>query len=377
MGEYMQVKNIQGKKNKKKRRRSENGILIGSIILCLVTLSAITICLMTVFRYRAVQMENTVVMNELESIRMDETVTYTQGEVDAMIAHAVAEEAERTTKEVSDEFLDKLKELMLSGDGTMAMLRYFYPNDIVVADAGEYYFFPILDELAHNTYDLNKFMPDGNQIMHYYENGEEIARKGIDVSKYQGKIDWAKVASDDVDYAFIRLGIRGYTEGAIQEDETFETNIKGARKNDIDVGVYFFTQAVSVEEAEEEAQYVLDMIEPYRVDYPVVIDVEAVTNANARTRELTKEERTEYCIAFCEKIKNAGYEPMIYGNLKTFMLMLDIEQLEDYEKWFAYYDEEPYFPYAFEIWQYTDKGKVDGINTEVDLNISFGDWGDE
>lgn len=373
----MQEKNLQGKKYKKKRRRSENGILIGSIILCLVTLSAITICLMTVFRYRAVQMENTVVMNELESIRMDETVTYTQGEVDAMIAHAVAEEAERTTKEVSDEFLDKLKELMLSGDGTTAMLRYFYPNDIVVADAGEYYFFPILDELAHNTYDLNKFVLDGNQIMHYYENGEEIARKGIDVSKYQGKIDWAKVASEDVDYAFIRLGIRGYTEGAIQEDETFETNIKGARKNDIDVGVYFFTQAVSVEEAEEEAQYVLDKIEPYKVDYPVVIDVEAVANANARTRELTKEERTEYCIAFCEKIKNAGYEPMIYGNLKTFMLMLDIEQLEDYEKWFAYYDEEPYFPYAFEIWQYTDKGKVDGIGTDVDINISFGDWGDE
>lgn len=373
----MQEKNLQGKKYKKKRRRSENGILIGSIILCLVTLSAITICLMMVFRYRAVQMENTVVMNELESIRMDETVTYTQGEVDAMIAHAVAEETERTTKEVSDEFLDKLKELMLSGDGTTAMLRYFYPNDIVVADAGEYYFFPILDELAHNTYDINKFVLDGNQIMHYYENGEEIARKGIDVSKYQGRIDWAKVASDDVDYAFIRLGIRGYTEGAIQEDETFEANIKGARKNDIDVGVYFFTQAVSVEEAEEEAQYVLDMIEPYRVDYPVVIDVEAVTNANARTRELTKEERTEYCIAFCEKIKNAGYEPMIYGNLKTFMLMLDIEQLEDYEKWFAYYDEEPYFPYTFEVWQYTDKGKVDGINTEVDINISFGDWGDE
>ena len=377
MGEFMQEKNLQGKKSQNKRRRSENGILIGSIILCLVTLSAITICLMMVFRYRAVQMETTVVMNELESIRMDETVTYTQGEVDAMIAHAVAEEAERTTKEVSDEFLDKLKELMLSGDGTTAMLRYFYPNDIVVADAGEYYFFPISDELAHHTYDLNKFVLDGNQIMHYYENGEEIARKGIDVSKYQGKVDWTKVASDDVDYAFIRLGNRGYTEGVILDDETFETNIKGARKNDIDVGVYFFTQAISVEEAEEEAQYVLDMIEPYKVDYPVVIDVEAVTNANARTRELTKEERTEYCIAFCEKIKNAGYEPMIYGNLKTFTLMLDIEQLEDYEKWYAHYDEEPYFPYEFKVWQYTDKGKVDGIDVDVDINISFGDWGDE
>lgn len=373
----MQENNLQIKKHRKKRRRSENGILVGSIVLCIVTLITITICLMMVFRYRAIQMENTVVMNELEAIRMDETVTYTQGEVDAMIAYAVEEAVDQTTEEVSNEFLDKLKELAQSGDGTTAMLRYFFPNDIVVADAGEYYFFPISDELAPNTYNPDQFALDEDRIMTYYENGEKISHKGIDVSRYQGKIDWEKVAEDDVEYAFIRLGIRGYTEGAIQEDETFENNIKGARRNDIDVGVYFFTQATSVEEAEEEAQFVLDMIEPYKVDYPVVIDVEAVANANARARDLTKEERTEYCIAFCEMIKNAGYTPMIYGNLKTFMLMLDIEQLEDYDKWFAYYDEQFYYPYDFKIWQYTDAGQVNGINTDVDMNISFEDLANE
>lgn len=368
---------LQGRRHKKKHRRSENGILIGSIILCIVTLSAITVCMMMVFKYRSIQMENAVVMNELEAIRMDKTVTYTQGEADAMIAHAVEEAVDRTTQEVSDGFLDKLKELMLSGDGTIDMLRYFYPDEIVLADAGEYYFFPVLEELAHHTYDLNKFVLDENQVMHYYVNGEEAAHKGIDVSKYQGEIDWEKVAGDDVKYAFIRLGIRGYTEGVILEDENFEDNIKGARKNGIDVGVYFFTQATSVEEAKEEAQFVLDMIEPYKVDYPVVLDVEAVANSNARTKELTKEERTQYCVAFCEMVKNAGYHPMVYGNLKTFMLMLDMEQLEDYDKWFAFYDEELYFPYNFKVWQYTDKGKVDGIDAEVDINISFGDWGDE
>lgn len=373
----MRESNLQGnKKRKKKRRRSENGILIGSIILCLVTLSAITICLMMVFKYRSVQMENAVVMNELEAIRMDETVTYTQGEVDAMIALAREETANQTSEEVSSEFLDKLKELMLSGDGTTEMLRYFYPDEIVVADAGEFYFFPILDELAKHTYDQSKFVLDGNQVMKYYVNGESIAHKGIDVSKYQGKIDWEKVADDDVEYAFIRLGIRGYTKGEIVEDEDFENNIKGARKNDIDVGVYFFTQATSVEEAEEEAQYVIDAIQPYKVEYPVVIDVEAVNNTNARTKDLTKEERTEYCVAFCEKIRNAGYQPMIYGNLKTFMLMLDLQQLEEYDKWFAHYDEQVYYPYEFKVWQYTDEGKVDGIDVNVDLNISFGDWTD-
>lgn len=374
----MRENNFYGKKHKKKRRRSENGILIGSIILCLVTLGAITICLMTVFKYRAVQMENTVVMNELEAIRMDETITYTQGEVDAMLAKAATDAKEQTTRDVSSQFLDKMKEMMSSEDtSTVDMLRAFFPDEIVLADAGRFHFFPITDQLAHHTYDLNKFALDGNQEMKYYENGETVSRKGVDVSKYQGDIDWEKVAADDVEYAFIRLGIRGYTEGAIQEDENFEDNINGALDHDLQVGVYFFTQAVSVEEAEEEAQFVLDAIEPYDVRYPVVLDVEDVSNSNARTRDLTKEERTQYCIAFCEMIKNAGYKPMIYGNLKTFMMMLDLEQLEDYDKWFALYDEQVYYPYAFKVWQYTASGQVDGIEGDVDLNISFEDLSEE
>ncbi len=367
----MQDMNLRSKRHKRKHRRNENGILVGSIVLCLVTLAAITITLIMVFRYRSIQMENTVVMNELEAVRMDQTVTYTQGEVDAMIAGAVTEATDRATQEVQSDFLEKLKELMLNGDGTLAMLRYFYPDEIVVADAGEYHFIPIMDDLAHHTYDLSKFIKDEDQVMHYYDNAQWISRKGIDVSKYQEEIDWESVAGDDVEYAFIRLGIRGYTKGEIQEDENFKDNIQGALHNDIGVGVYFFTQAVSVEEAEEEAQFVLDALEPYQIDYPVVIDVEAVSNANARTKDLTKEERTAYCIAFCEKIREAGYTPMIYGNMKTFMLMLDLPQLEEYEKWVAYYDETMYYPYAFKIWQYTDEGKVAGIEGNVDLNISF------
>ena len=367
----MQEMNLRSKRHKKRRRRSENGILVGSIILCLVTLTAITITLVMVFRYRAIQMENTVVMNELESVRMDETVTYTQGEVDAMIANAVTQTADETTQAVQSDFLEKLKELMLNGDGTLAMLRYFYPDEIVVADAGEYHFFPISEDLARHTYDLEKFVSNGDQVMNYYDNSQWISRKGIDVSKYQEEIDWELVAGDGVEYAFIRLGIRGYTKGEIQEDENFKDNIKGALNNEIGVGVYFFTQAVSVEEAEEEAQFVLDALEPYPIDYPVVIDVEAVSNTSARTKDLTKEERTRYCIAFCEKIREAGYTPMIYGNMKTFMIMLDLAQLEAYDKWVAFYDETMYYPYAFKIWQYTDEGKVAGIEGNVDLNISF------
>ncbi len=367
----MQENHSQQKRSRKRRRRSENSILAGSILLCIITLTAVTICLVMVFQYRAVQQKNTAVMSELEAIRLKEEAAYNQAEVDAMVESAVKEAEEKTSEEVSGAFLNRMKELMTSGGGTTEMLRTFFPDEIVLADAGQYYFFPILEDLAKNTYNPESFMADGDGVVHYYEEGERISRKGIDVSRYQDKIDWEKVADDEVDYAFVRLGIRGYTEGEILEDETFQTNIEGALKNDIDVGVYFFTQAMSEEEAEEEAEFVIESIAPYKVTYPVVIDVEAVTSANARSNDLSKEDRTKYCIAFCEKVKEAGYTPMIYGNLKTFMLLLDIEQLEEYDKWFAYYDEAYYFPYDFKIWQYTNKGKVSGIKGDVDLNVSF------
>lgn len=367
----MQENQIQGKRHKRRRKKSENNILAGSILLCIVTLTAITICLVMVFQYRALQQKNTEVMSELEAVRLEEEASYSQEEVDALIETAVEEAKEKTGKEVGDEFLGRLKSLMAAGESTTDMLRAFFPEEIVVADTGRYYFFPILETLAGNTYEADAFQRDEDGVMHYYQDGERVSHKGIDVSRYQDKINWSKVADDEVEYAFIRLGIRGYTTGEIMEDESFQRNIEGALKNDIDVGVYFFTQATSVEEAEEEAEFVLESIAPYKVTYPIVLDVEAVTGSEARANDLTADERTKYCLAFCEKIKEAGYTPMIYGNLKTFMLMLKIEELEKFDKWFAYYDDMYYFPYDFKIWQYTNKGKVSGISGDVDLNISF------
>lgn len=365
----MRENNSQTKSRGKKRRRNENGILIGSIILCIITLCSLTVCMVMVFNYRAAQMKTVAVMNELEALQG----TYTKEEVEELISLNTEEVSQQVSDATRREFLDSMKELVLSGDGTLNMIRHFYPDEIVLVDANEYHFIPILDELAHHTYLKENFLVTDEGFMEYYEGDNLVSRKGIDVSKYQEKIDWKKVAGDDVDYAFIRLGIRGYTEGEIIKDDTFEANINGAINNGIEAGIYFFTQATSVEEAKEEAEFVLDEIEPYNITYPVVLDVEAVNVNNARTENVTREERTEYCIAFCEMIKKAGYTPMIYGNLKTFMLLLDLEQLEDYDKWLAQYDTEVYYPYDFKVWQYTDKGKVAGINTEVDINISFED----
>ncbi len=359
----MRGKKVRMKRKSRKQRRIENSILFGSIIL-----SAVTICLILFFNYRAAQ---------LEAVRMQEEIAmlkenYTQEEVDAMIAGEKQNAALAASEETEESILSRMKELMLSGDGAVNMLRQFFPDEIVLVDNNQYYFFPIQDHLAKHAYLPENFIHTEDELIEYYENGELISHKGIDVSRYQEEIDWSDVAGDGVEYAFIRLGIRGYTEGEIKEDETFEDNINGALDNGIEAGVYFFTQATSVEEAEEEAQYVLDAIEPYDVTYPVVLDVEAVNQDNARTKDLTKEERTEYCIAFCEMIKQAGYTPMIYGNLKSFMLLLDMEKLEDYDKWFAYYDDQLYFPYNVRVWQYTDTGSIDGIDADVDINISFG-----
>lgn len=367
----MQDNNLRMKMNGKKRRRREIGILFTSIILCLITLFTITVCIVLVFRYRALQEQNVEVMNELEELQD----TFTQEEVDALLAAKTEEAALLASEETHEEILEKMKELMQSGDGTLSMLRYFYPDEIVVVDNSQFLFFPILDTLKTHTYLPENFVKTDDDLLEYYEDGKLISHKGIDVSRYQEKIDWEEVAKDDVEYAFIRVGIRGYTEGDITEDPNFESNIKGALRNNVEAGVYFFTQATSVEEAKEEAEFVLDTIEPYNVTYPVVLDVEAVSAKDARAADLTKEERTEYAIAFCEMIKGAGYTPMIYGNLKTFLIMLDIEQLEEYDKWIAQYDTKIYFPYDFKIWQYTDEGNVSGIQTDVDINISFGDFG--
>lgn len=369
----MQENNIPMKTRKKRRRRSENSILLSSIILCIVTLCAITICLVMVFKYRAAETENITVMQELADLQSIQEQSYTKAEVDVLLETKIQETTQQVSEEKETEILSGIKEMLENGESTIRVLRKFYPEDIVLADSNQYFFFPVQDSLKQHTYLTDNFRQTDDGWMEYYENNELVSYKGIDVSKYQGKINWNKVAQDDVDYAFIRAGIRGYTEGEIMEDENFQTNMKGAQNQNIDIGVYFFTQAVSVAEAEEEAEFVLDAIEPYKVTYPVVLDIEAVSKKSGRTNELTKEERTQYCIAFCEKIKEAGYTPMIYGNLKTFMLMLDMEQLEEYDKWFAYYDDEIYFPYAHKVWQYTDSGSVSGIEGKVDLNISFED----
>lgn len=372
LNEFENAGSRRQKKNRKRRRRNERGGgLVFSVLLCLIALAGLTCCLLLLVKNRSLQSEVSEAMAYIEEV--NSITTYTEAEAKTMADAA----ADKASLEKEEEILGTMQTMMENGEGTSAMLRLFYPNDIVVASDSRYYFFPILDTIKHHSYDEEQFIMNEENILEYFENGEVASIKGIDVSKYQSEINWKKVAGDGVEYAFIRLGIRGSSEGKLILDDTYEDNIKGALANNIDVGVYFFTQALNAEEAVEEAEFVLENIKGYDVNYPVVLDVEEITTKDPRTKDMTKQDWTDVCIAFCDRILEEGYIPMIYGNLKTFMLMLDLEQLEAYEKWFAYYRTPLYFPYEFSVWQYTSTGSVDGIKGDVDLNVSMKRWGEE
>lgn len=269
----------------------------------------------------------------------------------------------------------KMQEMVMNRETSLVtMLRYFFPEKLVFYDKNGYVFADILENVEKHSYHASGFLVDEKGEIQYSEEGNVVSHKGIDVSKYQGTIDWRAVAGDGVEYAFIRLGIRGYQSGALVLDDTFADNMMNAQNAGIKTGVYFFTQAVNEQEAIEEADFVIENLEGYDVDCPIVFDVEMITEGDGRANALTQEERTAICIAFCERIKEAGYTPMIYGNIKCFVNMIDLTQLESYEKWFAFYDSYLYCPYKISMWQYTESGYVNGIQGKVDLNVCFKEW---
>ena len=204
-----------------------------------------------------------------------------------------------------------------------------------------------------------------------YDDGEITSLRGIDVSEHQGYIDWQEVKNAGVDFAFIRVGYRTYNKGAISKDAWFTENIEGALANDIKVGIYFFSQAIDVDEAIEEAKFVVDNIQGYDVELPIAFDMEEVTRFNDRIARLKVEEITEITDAFCAIVENYGYESIVYTNPYWATYKLDLSQLTHRKIWLAHYTDMTDFPYRYDYWQYSEKGNVSGISTHVDLNIKF------
>ena len=191
---------------------------------------------------------------------------------------------------------------------------------------------------------------------------------GIDVSKWQGKIDWAAVKASGVEYVIIRVGYRGSTAGALIDDSMFATNISGAKAAGLKVGVYFVTQAINDVEAVYEASMVLDRIKGYSLDLPVFLDVEA---SGGRGDTIDKATRTAVCVAFCETIKNAGYRAGIYANKTWLGSKMDASAFGSYTIWVAHYSSVCGYTGRYDIWQYSEKGTVSGINGYVDMNLKY------
>ncbi len=191
---------------------------------------------------------------------------------------------------------------------------------------------------------------------------------GIDVSKWNGTIDWNAVRNSGISYVIIRCGYRGSSTGVLVEDPMFRTNIQGATNAGLKVGVYFFTQAVNEVEAVEEASMVLNLVRGCGISYPIFIDTE---KANGRADNLDAATRTAVCRAFCETIRNAGYSAGIYASKYWYYDNLNYNSLSGYNIWLAQYASEPTFNYRYDMWQYTERGTVNGISGYVDMNISY------
>lgn len=202
---------------------------------------------------------------------------------------------------------------------------------------------------------------------------------GIDVSSHQKEVDWQAVANSGIQFAMIRAGYRGYTQGSLNVDPYFEQNIQGALAAGLQVGIYFFSQAVTVEEALAEAAFTMELIRPYPITLPVVFDWERQDKDNSRTQNTGADAITAAALAFCEAVEGAGYIPMMYASpSKVYNTLGDyMDWLAEYPFWLAHYTKgmsPTSYRYRFDMWQYTSSGRVPGIEGNVDMNICLTDW---
>ena len=221
-------------------------------------------------------------------------------------------------------------------------------------------------------YEWENLSYDAQGRAHYIVDEKELTSTGVDVSSHQGYIDWEAVAADDIQFAMLRIGYRGSTEGGIRADELFETNLKGAQNAGLKVGVYFFSQAITVEEAREEANFVLQQLRKAGItelELPVAFDLEPSPDYSGRADNLSPAETNAIARAFCTTIQEAGYRVIVYGN-KVDLNRFDLVSLNE-PIWLAQYVDEPDVNFNFLIWQYTSTGQVDGITGSVDLNLDF------
>ncbi len=307
------------------------------------------------------------------------TVTYTEGADSVNAGVTVTVKATNPREDKVTKLKDQSGQQLYVAEGDSyreaVYADYFTASKFFVKGAIKYTGWQTLDgKLYFFTADGNKVT--GEQVIqgakyNFASDGSLVVGSGtmgIDVSKWNGSIDWNAVKNSGVSYVIIRVGYRGSSQGALIEDSTFKTNIKGATAVGLKVGVYFFTQAVDEVEAVQEASMVLDRISGYKISYPVFLDVES---SGGRGDKIDSATRTAVCKAFCSTIQNAGYTAGIYANKTWLTNKMDAGSLSSYKIWLAQYAASPTYTGRYDLWQYKTTGKVSGISGNVDLNLSY------
>lgn len=267
----------------------------------------------------------------------------------------------------SDSPVSSLKKLLKSGTATIGDLKAVNLSSLKASPA------LLLDLFTNagiekNPYSNRLFRHEGSLL--YYDDPEYDCLLGIDVSFFQGEIDWEAVKAQGISFVFVRIGFRGYgEEGTLNEDALFRQNLEGAAQAGLLVGAYFFSQAVNEEEAAEEAEYALSLLDGTSLDLPLVFDAEYIKEDDTRLDDVLLTQFTKNALAFFHTVEAAGYKAMLYTNLLWEGLIYDLGALSDYPVWYADYNPMPLTPYRFDFWQYTESGRIDGIDEPVDLNI--------
>jgi GH25 family lysozyme M1 (1,4-beta-N-acetylmuramidase) len=230
--------------------------------------------------------------------------------------------------------------------------------------------------LPKHEYDFTRLVCQSD-IMKYYVDGKQTSYAGVDISKYQDYVDFVKLKKAGISFVMIRVGARGYGSGQLVLDENFSDNIKRASDAGLQIGVYFSSQAITEEEAIEEANMVLENIAEYRIEYPVAFDMEFASNDDARIDSLTRAEKTTIAKTFLDTISQAGYNAIIYGNKEWLIKEIDMSKLTAYDVWLSQMEDVPDYPYKFTMWQYKDDAVIDGISGYTNLNISFVDYSEK
>ena len=216
-----------------------------------------------------------------------------------------------------------------------------------------------------NPYDRYDFQYNRNNYL-LLQNVHSMP--GVDVSSFQGDIDWRAVKNSGIEFAIVRLGYRGYSSGKLVRDDYAVRNLEGAREAGLKVGAYFFSQALNTREADEEIAFMMDVLDGFLPDMPLILDWEIPT-ADARTAKMDARTLTDIQLHFCKTIKDKGYEPMVYFNWYQSEHLYYLSELEDYPFWLALYQDRMTYPWKVEMWQYTCTGRVPGIRGDVDINV--------